>query len=55
MTAPDRIWAWTYKDCDWKSAWTVDDEDAPPHAVEYIRADLAAVSETHKIKGENHE
>ncbi len=42
MDAPKRIWAWTFKDCDWKSAWTVADEDAPPHATAYIRADIAA-------------
>ena len=38
--APERIWAWTCRK-PWETAWDVDDEEAPPYAVEYIRADLA--------------
>ena len=38
---PKRIWAW---ECDpaWKTAWDVDDAEAPPHAKQYHRADLSA-------------
>ena len=38
--APERIWAWTCRK-PWETAWDVDDDEAPPYAVEYIRADLA--------------
>ena len=38
--APERIWAWTCRK-PWETAWDVDDEEAPPYAVKYIRADLA--------------
>jgi hypothetical protein len=38
--APERIWAWAHKIRDWETAWDVDDEEAPSHAVEYIRADI---------------
>jgi hypothetical protein len=40
VNAPERIWAWAHKIRDWETAWDVDDEEAPSHAVQYIRADI---------------
>ena len=41
--APERIWAWTLK-TDWQTAWDADDEEAPAHSIQYIRADLHAAA-----------